>query len=74
MAAPATFVLAVVVSFTVARDGQVLDALLKQRSGSDTLDQTALTLFRAAHVPAFLAEMVQAQVTLSVPVRYRLDD
>ena len=65
---------AVVVSFTVGRDGQVLDALLKQRSGSDTLDQAALAMFHAARVPAFPADMEQAQVTISVPVRYRLED
>ncbi len=65
---------AVVISFTVGRDGQVTDALLRQRSGSDTLDQAALAMFRAARVPAFTPDMEAAQVTISVPVRYRLEE
>ena len=64
---------AVLISFTVGRDGQVLDASLRQRSGSDALDQAALAMFRAARVPAFPPEMDAAQVTISVPVRYRLE-
>lgn len=65
---------AVVISFTVGRDGQVLDALLRQRSGSESLDQAALAIFRAARVPAFPPDMAAAQVTISVPVRYRLEE
>lgn len=64
---------AVTVSFTVGRDGQVLAARIAHRSGSDVLDQAALEVFRAARVPAFPAEMLQAQMTISVPVRYRLE-
>lgn len=64
---------AVVVSFTVGRDGQVLEATLRQRSGSDRLDQAALAMFRAARVPAFPADMDAPEVTISVPVRYRLE-
>ena len=61
------------VSFTVGHDGQVMEAHIAQRSGSDMLDQAALDMFHAARVPAFPSEMQQAQVTITVPVRYRLE-
>ena len=63
----------VVISLTVGRDGQVLLASLARHSGSEALDQSALDMFRATRVPAFPPEMPQAQVTISVPVRYRLE-
>lgn len=64
---------AVLISFTVGRDGQVLDARLRQASGSETLDQAAMAMFRSARVPAFPPDMDAPQVTISVPVRYRLE-
>ena len=60
------------VRFTVARDGQVLDAQVVQGSGSDLLDQATLAIFRGARAPSFPADMVQQQVSITVAVRYRL--
>ena len=59
------------VRFTVARDGQVLDAQVVQGSGSTLLDQAALAMFRGARAPQFPADMAQQQVSITVAVRYR---
>lgn len=62
----------VVVRFTVGRSGQVLSVSLVQGSGSDTLDEAAQAVLRGATLPPFPADMPQAQQTLTVPIRYRL--
>jgi periplasmic protein TonB len=60
------------VLFTVARDGRVLTVSLVRGSGSAVLDAATLTMLRDAHVPAFLAAMPQAEVTVTVRVHYDL--
>ena len=62
------------VRFTVARDGQVLDAQVVQSSGSYLLDEAALTMFRGARTPQFTADMAQQQVSITVGIRYRLEE
>ncbi len=62
----------VAVRFTVGRDGQVLDAQVVHGSGSDLLDQAALSMFRGGRAPPFPADMAQAQITTTISVRYRL--
>jgi len=43
-------------------------------SGSDMLDQAALSMVRGARVPPFPPDMSQSKVTLNVGVGYRLDE
>ncbi len=62
----------VAIRFTVGRDGQVLDAQVVRGSGSDLLDQAALSMFRGGRAPSFPADMAQAQITTTISVRYRL--
>ena len=62
----------VAVRFTVGRDGQVLDAQVVQGSGSDLLDQAALSMFRGGRAPPFPADMAQVQITTTIFVHYRL--
>lgn len=64
----------VLVRFTVRRDGAVMDTEVVHGSGHATLDQAAATMFRSARLPPFPPEMVQAAVTVTVPVRYRLEE
>jgi periplasmic protein TonB len=61
------------VRFTVARDGRVLAVSLVQGSGSGLLDAAALALLRDARVPPFPDAMPQAQVTVTVAIRYTLE-
>lgn len=63
----------VVLRFTVGRDGEVLGVTLVRSSGSDTLDAAAQAIFRNTHVPAFTADMTQAQTMVTVPIHYRLE-
>ena len=60
--------------FTVGRDGQVLDAQVVRGSGSDLLDQAALSMLRGGRAPPFPTDMAQAQVTTTVSVRYLLQE
>ena len=62
----------VAVRFTVGRDGQVLDAQVVHGSGSDLLDQAALSMFRGGRAPSFPPDMAQTQITTTISVRYRL--
>ncbi len=62
----------VVVRFTVDRAGQVLDVALVGSSGSASLDQAAQAMLRGARLPAFPTAMAQAQTTITVPIRYTL--
>ena len=64
----------VAVRFTIARDGQVLDAQIVRGSGSDLLDQAALSTFRGGRAPPFPADMTQQQLTTTVSIRYRLEE
>lgn len=64
----------VAVRFTVGRDGQVLDAQVVRGSGSDLLDQAALSMFRGGRAPPFPTDMAQAQVTTTVSIRYHLQE
>ena len=64
----------VAVRFTVGRDGQVLDVQVVRGSGSDLLDQAALSMFRAGRAPPFPTDMAQPQVTTTVSIRYRLQE
>jgi len=63
----------VLVRFSVAQDGHVLDVTLVRSSGSATLDEAAQATFRNARMPPFTADMAQAQTTVTVPIRYRLE-
>jgi len=63
----------VLVRFSVARDGHVLEVTLVRGSGSPTLDEAAQATFRNARMPPFPADMSQAQTTVTVPIRYRLE-
>lgn len=64
----------VAVRFTVGRDGQVLDVQVVRGSGSDLLDQAALSMFRGGRAPPFPTDMAQPQVTTTVSIRYRLQE
>ena len=61
------------VRFTVARDGRALAVSLVHGSGSALLDAAAATLLRDARVPPFPAAMSQAEVTVTVAIRYTLE-
>ena len=62
-----------VLRFTVTRDGQVIAVTLVTSSGSPTRDDAALAMLRGARLPAFTADMTQAQTTVTVPIRCRLE-
>jgi len=64
----------VAVRFTVGRDGQVLDAQIAHGSGSDLLDQAALSMFRGGRAPPFPADMSQPQLTTTISIRFRLQE
>jgi len=64
----------VVVRFTVGRDGQVSDAQIARGSGSDLLDQAALSMFRGGRAPPFPADMPQPQLTTTVSIRFHLEE
>lgn len=63
----------VLVRFTVARDGHILEVIMVRSSGSPMLDEAAQATFRNARLPPFPADMAQAQTTVTVPIRYRLE-
>lgn len=63
----------VVVRFTVGRDGQVIAVTLVSSSGSPTLDEAAQAMLRGARLPPFTTDMTQEQTTVTVPIRYRLE-
>lgn len=65
---------AVTVRFTIGRDGQVLNAQVLQRNGAGSLEEAALSMFRGAHAPAFPVQMAQQEVTMTVTIRYRIQD
>jgi protein TonB len=63
---------AVLVRFTVARDGSLLDFALLRGSGCDDLDDATRAMFRHARLPAAPLETDPVQATLTKPVRYVL--
>ncbi len=62
-----------VIRFTASRDGRVLDAALVSSSGSAVLDEAARAMFRNVRLPAFPAGMAQDQITVTVPIRFTLE-
>ena len=61
------------IRFTVGRDGRVLSYALAAGSGSGVLDEAAQAMFRNARLPPFPATMPEAQVTVTVPIRFVLE-
>ena len=61
------------VRFTVDRSGQVLDVAIVSSTGSPILDDAIERMLRGAHVPALPANMDEAQVTVTVQIRYALE-
>ena len=62
-----------VIRFSVGRDGQVLAVTLVSSSGSPALDEAAQAMLRGARLPPFTGDMTQGQITVTVPIRYRLE-
>lgn len=62
-----------VVRFTVARDGHVLNLTLLSGTGSTLLDTAVDQLLRGAHLPPFPAGMPQAELTITLQIRYSLE-
>ena len=64
---------AVVVKFTIGRDGQLLASTIKQSSGHALLDQAALaTLARAAPFPPIPDFVGRETLSIAVPIDYAL--
>ena len=63
----------VIIRFTVAPDGSVLDVVVVQSSGSKGLDKAAMDMVRGGQLPPFPADMTQTQQTVTVPIRYGLE-
>jgi periplasmic protein TonB len=61
------------VRFTVARDGRVLDVELVSGTGSVLLDQAVEHLLQGARLPPFSPDMDQAQVAVTLQIRYALE-
>jgi protein TonB len=61
------------VRFTVDRDGRVLEVQLLSGTGSQLLDEAVEKLLRGGHLPPFPAGMDQAQVTVTLQIRYTLE-
>lgn len=60
-------------SFTVDRNGRVLERSIVKGSGSVALDEEVLALvMRAQPLPAFPPEMDQSVIHLTVPIRFRV--
>ena len=62
-----------IVRFTVDRGGQVLGLQLVSGTGSTSLDDAVERMLRGAPLPAFPPGMDQAQITVTVQIRYRLE-
>jgi periplasmic protein TonB len=63
----------VMLRFSVTRDGHVTAVVLARSSGSNILDAAAQSILRNAQVPSFPATMSQAEITLTIPIRYLLE-
>jgi len=64
---------AVGVRFSLAPSGDVKEADVQRGSGSETLDDAALSMLRGAHLPAPPAGMDAQRLTVSVSIRYSLN-
>lgn len=62
----------VTVRFTVGRDGRVLSSSIVRSSGHATLDDEVRALMRRGRMPRMPAAMKQARITMTVPIRFRL--
>jgi periplasmic protein TonB len=63
----------VLLAFTLDRDGHVLSRRIVTSSGYPDLDAEVMTLVqRAQPLPAFPASMTEAQLDLTVPIRFSL--
>ena len=63
----------VVVKFTIDRQGNVLDAVIKKSSGHALLDQETLNLMRrASPLPAIPDSLGKDRLTISLPIEYSL--
>ena len=61
-------------AFTVARDGTVLSAEVRESSGYGYLDQAGLDLIRrASPMPALPASVASEAFTMTIPIRFRYD-
>jgi TonB family protein len=61
------------VRFTVDREGRVLQLQLLSGTGSPLLDEAVERLLHGARLPPFPPGMDQAQVTVSLQIRYTLE-
>ena len=61
------------VAFVLDRQGRLLSSRIEQSSGIPALDQEALDLLRRAQpFPALPAEFADAQISLTVPIKFAL--
>ena len=64
-----------VLFFVVARDGSVTQASIRTSSGFQRLDDAVLDMLkRATPLPAFTDEMTEQQLTITIPVEFKLTD
>jgi len=63
---------AVTVRFTLDRAGRVLSSRITRSSGHSVLDDEVRALMGRGPMPRMPASMKQAQVTMTVPIRFRL--
>jgi len=61
------------VSFIAEHDGRVLDVTITRSSGSPVLDNSVRDMLAGQRVPAFPASMPQSQASLSLAIRYALE-
>lgn len=62
------------IRFTVAQDGRVTAVSVVQGSGAPILDDAALAMLQDATVPALPPTMAQSAITITVELRYALDE
>jgi periplasmic protein TonB len=63
----------VIVSFTLDREGQLIDSQVKQTSGSAILDQAAIELVkRSQPFPPLPSDYSGARIQLRLPVTFKL--
>jgi protein TonB len=60
------------VRFTMDRSGQVTAVQVVRGSGSETLDQAAVTMLRGATLPPLPGAMPQSTITVTVQIRFAL--
>jgi periplasmic protein TonB len=64
-----------VLFFVVARDGSVMQASIRTSSGFQRLDDAVLDMLkRASPLPAFTDDMTEQQLTITIPVEFKLTD